>query len=218
MYEKYGKYVEKEPCKTRKGKHGHHFNHKMQRVDSDLRRVERTAERKARKAERVKEKILVEIEEKHKKPPIKIGNCLSSGIWGILWGMFLIMQPIESINSYFTPEFLEFIRIMGALNFSEAIVNLFQAFVGIHRSFTQQILIFLLGIIQALYIVAFVETLKNPFLLFSVASGWTWDPSTVFKWVLYLAIFGTSIGIIEKFVEIVKYQGRLDRYYAETFD
>ncbi len=220
MYNKYGKYVEKEPRNSRKGKHGHHFQHRMQRVERDLRRLEKTAEQATIQVERAKAKVSIKIHEKHKNPPIKIGNCLSSGIWGILWGMFLIMQPIESFNVNFTPEFLEFIRIMGALNFSEAIINLFQAFVGIHRSFTQQILLFLLGIIQALYIVAFVNALKSPeiLLMFSGISGWTWNPTTVFTIGLYISIFGTSVGIIEKLVELVKYQGRLDRYYIETYD
>ena len=220
MYDKYGKYVEKEPYKTRRGKHGHYFEHKMQRVEKDLRKIEKTAVQATLELERVIKPVSIKIQEKHKDPPIKIGNCLSSGIWGILWGMFLIMQPIESFNVNFTPEFLEFIRIMGALNFSEAIIKLFQAFVGIHRSFTQQILLFLLGIIQALYIVAFVNTLKSPDILqmFSVASGWTWDPSTIFKWGLYLSIFGTGVGIIHEMIEILKYQGRLERYYTETYD
>ena len=85
------------------------------------------------------------------------------------------MQPIESFNVNFTPEFLDYIRILGTLTFSEGIIKLFQAFVGIHRSFTQQILLFTFGIIQGLYIVAFVNALKSPELLqiFSVASGWT---------------------------------------------
>ncbi len=220
MYNKYGKYIEKEPRRTRRGKHGHHFQHRMQRVERDLRRLEKTAEQASIQVERAKAKVSIKIQEKHKNPPIKIGNCLWSGIWGILWGMFLIMQPIESFNVNFTPEFLEFIRIMGTLTFSEAIINLFQAFVGIHRSFTQQILLCLLGLVLGLYIVVFVNTLSSPGILqmFSVASGISWDPIKVFKIVMYLAIFGTGVGIIQKIIDILMYQGRLDRYYTETFD
>ena len=220
MNEKYGKYVEKKPKKTQRGKHGHHFQHRMRKVEKDLRRLEKTAGEATIQVERAKAKVSIKIQEKHKNPPIKVGNCLSNGIWAILWGMFLIMQPIESFNVNFTPEFLDYIRILGTLTFSEGIIHLFQAFVGIHRSFTQQILLFNLGIIQGLYIVAFVNALKSPELLqmFSVASGWTWDPSTIFKWVLYLSIFGTSIDIFKKLSEILMYQGRLDRYYTETYD
>ncbi len=220
MYNKYGKYVEKEPRKSRKGTHGHHFQHRMRKVEKDLRRLEKTAEKATLQVERAQAKVSIKIQEKHKNPPIKIGDCLWGGIWGILWGMFLIMQPIESFNVNFTPEFLEFIRIIGTLTFSEAIIKLFQAFVGIHRSFTQQLLLFTLGIVQALNIVVAVNALKSPELLrmFSVASGWTWDPSLWFKIGLYLSIFGTSIDILKKLLEIVKYQGRLDSYYTETFD
>ena len=223
MYNRYGKYVEKESRKTKKtkkGTHSHHFQHEMQRVERDLKRVEKSVEQATINVERVKAKVSIKIQEKHKNPPIKVGDCLASGIFGLLWSLFLIMQPIESFNINFTPEFLEFIRIMGTLGFSEAIINLFQAFVGIHRSFTQQILLFLLGIVKALNIVVFVNTLKSPEILqmFSVASGWSWDPSLWFKIVMYLSIFGTSIDILKKLLEILKYQGRLDRYYTETFD
>jgi len=220
MNEKYGKYVEKKPENTQRGKHGHHFQHRMRKVEKDLRRLEKTAEEATIKVERAKAKVSIKIQEKHKNPPIKIGDCLWGGIWSILFGMFLIMQPIESFNVNFTPEFLDYIIILGTLTFSEGIVKLFQAFVGIHRSFTQQILLFTLGIIQGLYIVAFINALRSPELLqmFSVASGWTWDPSTIFKWVLYFALFGTGMDITKKFFEILKYQGRLNRYYAETFD
>jgi len=219
-YEKYGKYVEKEPRKSKKGKHGHHFQHRMRKVEKDLRRLEKSADQATIKSERAKEKVSIKIQEKHKNPPIKIGDCLASGIFGILWGMFLIMQPIDSFNVNFTPEFLEFIRIIGTLTFSEAIIRLFQAFVGIHRSFTQQILLFILGIIQGLYVVAYINALKIPEILqmFSAASGWTWDPSVVFKIGLYLSIFATGMDLSKRFFDILKYQGRLDRYYTETYD
>ncbi|MHA1475693.1 MAG: hypothetical protein ACTSQ5_10960, partial [Promethearchaeota archaeon] len=74
--------------------------------------------------------------------------------------------------------------------------------------------------IQGLYIVAFVNALKSPEILqmFSIASGWTWDPSTVFKILMYISIFSSSIDIFKKLSEILMYQGRLDRYYIETFD
>ena len=220
MYNKYGKYVEKEPRKARSGKHSHHFQHRMQRVERDLRRLEKTAEQATIQVERAKAKVSIKIQEKHKNPPIKIGSCLWNGIWGIIWGMFLIMQPIESFNANFTPEFLEYIRIIGTLTFSEAIIHLFQAFVGIHRSFTQQILIFLFGITKALSIVVCVYALKSPEILtiFSVVSEISWDPTLVFTILLYISIFATGIEIIKKMSEILMYQGRLDRYYTETYD
>jgi uncharacterized membrane protein len=220
MEKKYGKYVEKKHKKAKKGTHSHHFQQEMERVERDLKKAEKKVEQATKEVERAKATVSIKIQEKHKNPPIKVGDCLASGIFGILWGMFLIMQPIESFNANFTPEFLEFIRIMGVLTFSEAIINLFQAFVGIHRPFTQQILLFILGIIQALNIVVFVSALKSPEILqmFS-ASGWSWDhTATVFKYLMYLAIFVTSIDIIKKLSEIGMYQGRLERYYIETSD
>jgi len=221
MYNKYGKYVEKKPNKTKKGTHSHHFQQEMERIERDLRKAEKRVEEAAKEVERAKATVSVKIQKKtKKKPPIKVGDCLASGIFGILWGLFLIMQPIESFNVNFTPEFLEFIRIIGTLTFSEAIVNLFQAFAGISRSFTQQLLLFLLGIINALNIVVFVSVLRSPEILqmFSVASGWSWDPSTVFKILMYIAIFGIGIDILTKLGDIGMYQGRLERYYTETFD
>ncbi|QEE17331.1 permease prefix domain 1-containing protein [Promethearchaeum syntrophicum] len=221
MYNKYGKYVEKEPSKTKRGTHGHHFQREMERVERDLHRVEKTVEKATKEVERAKATVSVKIQKKTKrKPPIKVGDCLASGIFGILWGLFLIMQPIESFNVNFTPEFLEFVRFMGTLAFSEAIINLFQAFAGISRSFTQQILLFLLGIVQVLNILVFVSALKSPEILsmFSLASGWTWDPTTVFKILMYISIFGTGIDILKKLGDIGMYQGRLERYYVETFD
>ena len=220
MYNKYGKFVEKGPRKGKKGIHSHRFQQEMERVERDLQKAEKRVEHATKEVERAKATVSIKIQEKHKNPPIKVGDCLASGIFGILWGMFLIMQPIESFNANFTPEFLEFIRILGTLSVSEAVINLFQAFVGIHRPFTQQLLLFLLGIVQALNIVVFVSALNSPEILemFS-ASGWQWDhTATVFKWVMYLSIFGTGIGILKKLSEIGMYQGRLERYYTETFD
>ena len=222
MYNKYGKYVEKEygESKSFNDQRQSQINLKLDRLQRDLERFERKTERNARRTERAKEQVSKQIKKKHNKPPVKVGNCLSSGIFGILWGMFLIMQPIQSANIYFTPEFLEYVRLMGVLNFSEAIINLFQAFAGVHRSFIQQILIFLLGIIAGLYISVFVSALRNPGILhiFSAVATISWDPSVLFKWILYISIFGTSIGIFQKIGDIAMYQSRLRRYYEEKYD
>ncbi|MHA1647826.1 MAG: HAAS signaling domain-containing protein, partial [Promethearchaeota archaeon] len=167
MYNKYKKYVnvEEKPTKSIKFHqlseesisteyNSKNINNERRRAEREARRAERESrrsEREARRAEResrrserevkhVEFKIKKKIKDHKKKSPLNAGSCLSSGIWGILWGLLLILQPIESLNIYFTLDFLQFVQFIGVLTVSEAVVQLFQAFLGKDRVLSQRIM------------------------------------------------------------------------------
>lgn len=149
-----------------------------------------------------------------------IKNFVIIKIFRILCEIFLIIQPIESINKYFTLEFLEFVRILSILKISETIIILFKLFVGRHPSITQLILIFLLGIMNVLYIIILVSAWRSPEILqiFSTASIFSDDLSIVIKIGLFMSIFSTTARLIRKVNYILFYQDHLEKYKTENFD
>ncbi len=145
------------------------------------------------------------------KPPIKIKGLLSDGIWGLIWSFLMIAQPIESLNVKFTPEFLEFIRLVGVLNLAESIVKILQVFTGVQRVGTQQILIIALIVINILYIQRMLWAIDVEGVL-QMWTYWDFDPSKIFKIVLWISIVGTGISSLEKLGEIGTYPNKLRRY------
>lgn len=147
------------------------------------------------------------------KPPINTKSLLGEAIWGAFWSLMMILQPIESINLYFTPDFLEYIRLLGVLGLVEAGINLFQVFTGIQHVRTQQLLLMGMIAVQILYIQRFVWALDTPGVL-RIFSQWSFDPTFVFKIILWVSIFGTGIGCLEKLGKISSYPTKLRRYNA----
>ncbi|MHA1673002.1 MAG: HAAS signaling domain-containing protein [Promethearchaeota archaeon] len=145
------------------------------------------------------------------KPPIKIKGLLSDGISGIIWAFLMIAQPIESLNVKFTPEFLEFIRLMGILGLAESIIKILQVFSGVQRVGTQQILIIALIVINILYIQRYLWAIDIESVL-RMWTYWSFDPSTIFKIILWISVVGTGISSLEKLGEIGTYPNKLRRY------
>ncbi len=145
------------------------------------------------------------------KPPIKIKGLLSDGIWGIIWAFLMITQPIESLNVKFTPEFLEFIRLMGVLGLAESIVKILQVFSGVQRVGSQQLLLIALFVINILYIQQFYAVIDIDGVL-RMWTYWDFDPSKIFRIVLWISIVGTGIGCLEKLGQIGTYHHKLQAY------
>ena len=147
------------------------------------------------------------------KPPINTKSLLGDAIWGAFWALMMIIQPIEAINAQFTLEFLEFMRLCGVLGMAEAIIQLFQVFGGIQRVHTQQLLLIGLIVVQILYIQRFLWAIDSPEVL-RIFSQWNFDPTSIFRIILWISIFGTGIGCLEKLGKISTYSTKLRRYNA----
>ncbi|MHA1518719.1 MAG: HAAS signaling domain-containing protein [Promethearchaeota archaeon] len=145
------------------------------------------------------------------KPPIKIKGLLSDGIWGIIWAFLMIAQPFESLNVKFTPEFLEFIRLMGVLGLAESVVKMLQVFSGVQRAETQQLLLIALIVVNILYIQQYYAAIQVEEIL-RMWTYWDFDPSTIFKIGLWVSVVGTGIGCLEKLGKIGSYPSKLRRY------
>ncbi|MCF2138779.1 MAG: hypothetical protein K9W44_01825 [Candidatus Lokiarchaeota archaeon] len=147
------------------------------------------------------------------KAPINTKSLLGEGIWGAFWTIMMIIQPIEAINNQFTPEFLEFVRLCGMLGMIEAIIKIFQVFAGIQRIRTQQMLILGMIVVEIFYIQRFLCAVEIPEVL-RMFSQWSFDPSGIFRIILWISIVGTAIGCLEKLEKITSYSGKLHRYNA----
>ncbi|MHA1746760.1 MAG: HAAS signaling domain-containing protein, partial [Promethearchaeota archaeon] len=95
---------------------------RAKRADQRAKRAEARAHKKEKSAGEINIDLnLTGKKKKKNKPPISVGSLLSDGIWGILWAIFIIVQPIASINAKLTPEFLLWIQLTGFLSFSIAL-------------------------------------------------------------------------------------------------
>lgn len=155
---------------------------------------------------------------KRVKPPIKTKELLGEGIWGLIWAFLMIAQPIDSLNQKFTLEFLEFVRLCGVLGLAESIVKLVQVFAGVQRVGTQQLLLIVMIAIQILYIQRYLWAVDIDGVL-RIFSTWNFDPTKIFRIILWFSIIGTGIGCLERLGKIGSYQSKLNRYnaYQETF-
>lgn len=87
---------------------------------------------------------------KQLKPFIKPGGKIGEGVFGIVFGFILIIQPIPNVVYYFTPQFLMVIRFFGMTIIAEGCLNLIRGVIGNQQPLNHQII---LGILMSLKIV-----------------------------------------------------------------
>jgi hypothetical protein len=217
---------EQKPLSQRAAKRRERANGRARRAEERMDRTEERVHRAEEQIHRAEEwsnvadEITIELDKiggkkKKNKPPISVGGCLSDGIFGILWAIFIIVQPIASINAKLTPEFLLWIQLTGFLSFSIALVKIFQAFVGIHKPLIQQTLLLFLVIAEVMFIPIYLDAIASPEILtiFSTAADISWDPTKLFTIVMWISVVGTSLGALEKLGKVFSYRAKLNRYY-----
>jgi len=102
--------------------------------------------KKDREIERAKALGLPKSEKtgKQLKPFIKPGGKIGEGVFGIVFGFILIIQPIPNIINYFTPEFLMIFRFFGMALIAEGCLNMIRGVIGNQQPQNHQIILGLL--------------------------------------------------------------------------
>ena len=148
------------------------------------------------------------------KLPLNLKDLLSSGIWGIIWGILFIIQPIQGINDNFTSAFLAIMVIYGVLSVCESFIKLGHVFTGIQRINTQRLLLILRCVAIFFQIFIALDMLADPMALkiFSSTFKYGWDATTVATWILWISIVATSIEMLTLIVKAFSYRYCLNNY------
>ncbi len=184
-------------------------------MEAKLRREEKQERARERREERREEaKIKREL---RKKQPVSIGELIFGAIGGIIFGLFIIIQPFAEIPGLFVPEFLDWLKLFGLLIVISGLINLIRLAVGIRNHTGQQVMLVLDALYSLVYIPVFLILLNNPEIFpISLFSGGTisiipYDTSNVayiiYFWVIIgiiIAILGSMIGNFYKVSKLQK--------------
>jgi len=181
---------------------------KMRREDKLERLKQRKEERK--EATRMKKEL-------RKKHPVSIGELIFGTIAGLVFGLFIIIQPFANIPGLFEPEFLDWLKIFGLLIVISGLINLIRLIIGVRNDTGQQVMLVMEALYSIAYVPAFLVLLSAPQIFpISLFSGGTipiipFDTSNlaymVYFWVIIgiiIVIFGSMIGNFYKISKIQK--------------
>jgi hypothetical protein len=184
-------------------------------LEAEIRREEKLERAKQRREER-KEAAKIKREFK-KKQPVSVGELIFGAIGGIVFGLFIIIQPFAGIPGLFEPEFLDWLKLFGLVIVISGLINLIRLAIGVRNYTGQQVML----VIEALYslvgIPLLLILLNNPTIFpISLFSGGVitvipYDTSNlayiVYFWVIIgiiIAILGSMIGNFYKVSKIQK--------------
>jgi len=158
--------------------------------------VEKVSEVKAINEERLA--IAKAKREIRKLQPISVGELIFGVAGGIIFGLFLILQPFAEFTELFEALFLDWLIIFGLLIFISGLFNLVRLIAGVRNYTAQQVLIFFEALFSIAYIPLFIYLLNNPEIFpISLFSGGNIteipsDPDSI----AYIIYFWVHIGII----------------------
>lgn len=158
--------------------------------------VEKVSEVKAISEERLA--IAKAKREIRKLQPISVGELIFGVAGGIIFGLFLILQPFAEFTELFEELFLDWLIIFGLLIFISGLFNLVRLIAGVRNYTAQQVLIFFEALFSIAYIPLFMYLLNNPEMFpISLFSGGNIteipsDPDSI----AYIIYFWVHIGII----------------------
>ncbi|MFX1550191.1 MAG: hypothetical protein ACFFB9_07520 [Promethearchaeota archaeon] len=184
-------------------------------LEAEIRREEKLERAKQLREER-KEAAKIKRELK-KKQPVSVGELIFGAIGGIVFGLFIIIQPFAGIPGLFEPEFLDWLKLFGLVIVISGLINLIRLAIGVRNYTGQQVML----VIEALYslvgIPLLLILLNNPTIfpisLFSggVITEIPYDTSNlayiIYFWVIIgiiIAILGSMIGNFYKVSKIQK--------------
>ncbi|MFX1274105.1 MAG: permease prefix domain 1-containing protein [Promethearchaeota archaeon] len=99
------------------------------------------------------------------KPFIKPGEKIGGGIFGMIFGFLLIIQPIPNLSAYFTVEFLMLVRLWGITSVAQGSLNLIRGVIGNQQPMNHQIILGImmgLKVVNALFLILVIQ---NPGML-----------------------------------------------------
>ena len=180
---------------------------KMRREDKLERLKQRKEERK--EATRMKKEL-------RKKHPVSIGELIFGAIAGLVFGLFIIIQPFANIPGLFEPEFLDWLKIFGLLIVISGLINLIRLTIGVRNDTGQQVMLVIEALYSIAYVPAFLVLLSAPQIFpISLFSGGTipiipFDTSNlayiVYFWVIIGIIIATFGSMIGNFYKVSKLQ------------
>ncbi len=184
-------------------------------MESKIRREEKLERAKQRREER-KEAAQIKREMK-KKQVVTIGELIFGAIAGLIFGLFIIVQPFAEIPGLFEPEFLNWLKIFGSLMVISGLIDLLRLAIGVRNHTGQQIMLVLEALYSLIYIPIILILLNNPEIFpISLFSGGAvpiipYDTSNmayiIFFWVIIgiiIAILGSMIGNFYKVSKLQK--------------
>jgi len=182
------------------------------RAEARLFRKKKLSEAKALRKEKLedaKQKRLFK-----KTQPVTIGELIFGTSAGIIFGLFLIIQPF-SVTGLMLPAFLDWLKLLGFLIFVSGLFDLIRLVIGVSNYTGQQVFLIIGAIYNLSYIPVFLLLLNQPeifpILLFSGGSIpiIPSDPLNityiVYFWVIIVIIIGIIGGMIGKFVKVGRY-------------
>jgi hypothetical protein len=186
----------------------------QKQIEAEMRREEKLEIVKQRREERKEAaKIKKEI---RKKQPVTIGELIFGAIGGLVFGLFIILQPFANIPGLFVPEFLDWLKIFGLLIVISGLFNLIQLIIGVRNYTGQQIMLVIVALYGLAFIPAFLVLLNNPEIFpISLFSGGLitiipFDINNIvyiiYFWVIIVIIIGILIGMIANFYKVAKIQ------------
>ena len=184
-------------------------------LEAKIRREERLERAKQRREER-KEEARIKRELK-KKQPVSVGELIFGAIGGIVFGLFIIIQPFAGIPGLFVTEFLDWLKLFGLLIIISGLIYLIRLAIGVRNHTGQQVML----VIEALYSLAGIPLLlillNNPEIFpISLFSGGLitvipYDSSNlayiIYFWVIIgiiIAILGSMVGNFYKVSKLQK--------------
>lgn len=189
-------------------------------LEAKVRREERL-ERARRRREERKEAVKAKKELK-KKQPVTVGELIFGAAGGIIFGLFLIIQPFAEITGLFEIAFLDWLKLLGLLIFISGLFSLVKLTAGVRNYTGQQIALGIETVYNAVYIPLFLFLINKPEIFpIELFSGGTileipLDPSNlayiIYFWVIIAITIGIFGGMIGNFYKIYKFQ-KLKREY-----
>lgn len=182
------------------------------RVEAKILRKQKLDETKALRKQKLKE-----AKEKRafkKTQPVTIGELIFGTTAGIIFGLFLILQPF-SVTGLMQQAFLDWLYYFGLLIFVSGLFSLIRLVIGVSNYTGQQIFLIIGALYKISYVPLFVFLLNVPQIFpINLFSGGTIssipsDPSSIifiiYFGVIILIIIGIFASMIGNFVKVGKY-------------
>ncbi|MFX0008009.1 MAG: hypothetical protein ACFFA7_02985 [Promethearchaeota archaeon] len=183
-------------------------------LEAEIRRQEKLERAKQLREER-KEEAKIKREMK-KKQPVTVGELIFGAIGGLVFGLFIIIQPFAGISGLFDPEFLNWLKLFGLIIVISGLIYLIRLAIGVRNNTGQQVML----VIEALYslvgIPLMLILLNNPGIfpislftgnLITVIPN---DPTNlayiIYFWVIIVIIIAILGSMIGKFYKVSKIQ------------
>lgn len=165
-------------------------------LEAKLRREERLERARVRREERREEaKIKREL---RRKQPVTVGELIFGAIAGIVFGLFIIIQPFAGIPGLFVPQFLDWLKLFGLVIVISGLINLIRLAIGVRNYTGQQVMLVIEAIYSLIGIPLLLILLNNPqiFPISLFSGGYISEIPLDTSNLAYIIYFWVIIGII----------------------